>query len=164
MGLKKPIGSSSKESRDKTKRAGRGGKEMRVRGEIPRKDGTDDRVPLSAGLPMGLGSPWPCSGNKQFVKKCLQPKQCAVRVVVSERLAKKQKKQKGEKMGQKKKLLVAKLMCRCLDRNTRQHPAVPTKTNDRLFLGSNYSCTTLYVTATYGFYYCKLIYYFQVVD
>jgi hypothetical protein len=76
---------------------------------------------------MGLGSPWPCSGNKQFVKKCLRRKQCALRVVVSERLAKnkkkkKKKKKKGQKMGQKKKLLVAKLMCRCLDRNTRLYP------------------------------------------
>jgi hypothetical protein len=51
---------------------------------------------------MGLGSPWPCSGNKQFVKKCLRRKQCALRVVVSERLAKNQKKKQKEKTKIKK--------------------------------------------------------------
>lgn len=112
---------------------------------------------MSAGLPMGLGSPWPCLGNKQFVKKCLRWKQCALRVVVSERLAKnkKKQKQKGEKMGQKKKLLVAKLMCRCLDRNTRQHPAVCTHKNKRsTFFGVK---LLLYNSIRYGYLWILLL-------
>lgn len=121
---------------------------------------------MSAGLPMGLGSPWPCLGNKQFVKKCLRRKQCALRVVVSERLAKKNKKNKKVKKWVKKRNYWLQSSCvvawTATPGNTRL--CVPTKTNDRLFLGSNYSCTTLYVTAIYGFYYCKLIYYFQVVE
>jgi len=68
---------------------------------------------------------------------------------------KKQKKQKGEKMGQKKKLLVAKLMCRCLDRNTRQHPAVCTHKNKRsTFFGVK---LLLYNSIRYGYLWILLL-------
>lgn len=70
---KNPLGLHQKKA--ETKKSGGGGWwRGEGEGKLHRKDGT------------GLGSPWSCSGNKQFVKKCLRPKQCALRVVVSERL------------------------------------------------------------------------------